>query len=204
MTAHTLITVEVISAVVAAVLTSSVVAALVAGYFGDRNERRKQLRDQRIALAGEFAGDAMAALATMRDLKPTRGIAHRNEKLSSRRRSEGGAHSGGEAGDRPAKAAEGEESGSSSPAEALLMHPPLQPQTGLNTSSVASARTEVVCHQFWAECDALAMVEGTQSDDLSSREELEKKYNTEYDRVAGGHVEGSDPIHGLCRKANRR
>jgi hypothetical protein len=67
--------------VVAAVLTSSVVAAFVAGYFGDRNERRKQLRDRRIALAGDFAGGAMAALACLRDYKPTTRIGHRNEKL---------------------------------------------------------------------------------------------------------------------------
>lgn len=55
---HTPFAVEIISAVVATVLTSSVVAAVVAGYFGDRNERRKQLRDYLNSLFARSADTA--------------------------------------------------------------------------------------------------------------------------------------------------
>lgn len=72
---------DVLVSVLAAVLASSVVAAVVAGIFSDRTERRKQLRDQRIAVAGDFAGNAMAALAVIRDYKPTTRLGHRNERL---------------------------------------------------------------------------------------------------------------------------
>jgi hypothetical protein len=176
--------VEIISAVVAAVLTSSVVAAVVAGYFGDRNERRKQLRDQRIALAGEFAGDAMAALATLRDIKPTRGTAHRNEKLH---------HNATLREERIAAAQHAVDRLRPLRGRVWVLFPGRSapnaaPSTTADWAEYVVGRlrgTEVVCHQFWAECEALTMVEGTQSRDLSSREELEKKYDAEYDRWRG-------------------
>jgi hypothetical protein len=172
--------VEIISAVVAAVLTSSVVAAVVAGYFGDRNERRKQLRDQRIALAGEFAGDAMAALATLRDIKPTRGTAHRNEKLhrNATLREE-----------RIAAAQHAIDRLRPLRGRVWVLFPGRSghnaaPSTTADWAEYVVGRlrgTEVACSQFWTECEALTMIEGTQSRDPSSREVLEKKYDAEYD-----------------------
>jgi hypothetical protein len=60
------------SAVLAAVVTSSVVAAMVTGLLAERRERRSLLRDRRITLSGEFASAAMAALAALRHYKPTK------------------------------------------------------------------------------------------------------------------------------------
>lgn len=53
---------SVLASVASSVVASSVVAAFISGYFADRTERRKQLREQRISIAGEFAGDTMTAL----------------------------------------------------------------------------------------------------------------------------------------------
>lgn len=67
--------------VLLSVATSSVVAALVTGLFGGRNERKKQLLESRRLLAGEFAAQAMAAAAALRHFKPTTREGHRNERL---------------------------------------------------------------------------------------------------------------------------
>ncbi len=67
--------------VLAAVLTSSLVAAVVSGFLADRTERRKQLRDRQIDIAGDYAGAAMTALARLRDFKPPGSISHRNRFL---------------------------------------------------------------------------------------------------------------------------
>lgn len=72
---------SVLLSVISAVVASSVVAAFVSGYFADRTERRKQLREQRISIAGQFAGDTMTALARLRDYKPPTGPEHRNTAL---------------------------------------------------------------------------------------------------------------------------
>jgi hypothetical protein len=48
--------------------------------------------------------------------------------------------------------------------------------------------TAIPRRERWAECEALTMVEDTQSRDPSSREVLEKKYNAEYD--GGGRTRG--------------
>jgi len=145
----------------------------------------------------------MAALATLRDIKPTRGTAHRNEKLH---------HNATLREERIAAAQHAVDQLRPLRGRVWVLFPGRStPSGGPSTTAdwaeyvVGRLRgTEVVCHQFWAECEALTMVEGTQSRDLSSREELEKKYNAEYDRWRVGHVEGSHRVHGLRRKANRR
>ena len=40
------------------------------GFLAGRNERKKQLLESRRTLAGDFAGDAMGALAALRRYKP--------------------------------------------------------------------------------------------------------------------------------------
>lgn len=74
---------SVIPPVVAAILTSTVYSAVATGLLADRTERRKQLRDQQITLAADFASAAMIALAALRDYKPTTGSNHRNSALHS-------------------------------------------------------------------------------------------------------------------------
>jgi sugar phosphate isomerase/epimerase len=72
---------EATTTVLVSVATSSVVAAMFTGLLAGRNERKKQLLESRRLLAGEFAGEAMGALAKLRRYKPTTGPNHRNSKL---------------------------------------------------------------------------------------------------------------------------
>ncbi|WP_155763634.1 hypothetical protein [Mycobacterium asiaticum] len=161
--------------IIAAVITSSVVAALVAGFFGDRNERKKQLRDQRIALAGEFAGGAMAALASLRDYKPTTRVGHRNEKLhhDAKIREERGAKVK-DAVDRlrplrgrvwilfPGRSPAGTE----------------RPLTAADWAEHVVGRlraVEDICNAFWTACGELA------GDDNRDRANLEAEYQAKYD-----------------------
>jgi len=74
-------TTTLIVSLVGSLISSSIVAALVTTLMSDRNDRRKQLRDARTAVAGEFAGDAMTALACLLDYRPTDEEGHRNEQL---------------------------------------------------------------------------------------------------------------------------
>jgi hypothetical protein len=64
---------------------SSVIAAVVSGYWSRNNARDEQLRLEMLDVAGSFAGGAMEALARIRDFKPTKRKAgeshHRNEPL---------------------------------------------------------------------------------------------------------------------------
>lgn len=73
----------VVGAMAASILSSGVVAAIVTAILGGRNEREKQIRETQIKLAGDYAGNAMAALGSLRHYKPTTGTGHRNELLHS-------------------------------------------------------------------------------------------------------------------------
>ena len=70
-----------LTTVLVSIISSTVVAALITGLLSGRNERRKQLRERRMLLAGDFAGEAMNALALIRHFKPTKRGGHRNEDL---------------------------------------------------------------------------------------------------------------------------
>jgi hypothetical protein len=63
------------------VATSSAAAAVLTGLISNRNEVKKQLLEARRNLAGEFAGETMKALVTLRHYKPTNRRGHRNEDL---------------------------------------------------------------------------------------------------------------------------
>lgn len=161
--------------IVAAVLTSSVVAAVVAGFFGDRNDRRKQLRDQRIALAGEFAGGAMAALATLRDYKPTTRSGHRNEKLH---------HDAKVREERAAKVKDSVDKLRPLRGRVWILFPGRSPASSETPRTVADwaehvvgrlRAVEDVCNAFWSACDGLAGV------DKRDRESLEAEYQAKYD-----------------------
>jgi hypothetical protein len=67
--------------VLLSIATSSAVAAVLSSLLAGRNERRKQLRERKMLLAGDFAGDAMDALARLRLYRPTKGPGDRNEAL---------------------------------------------------------------------------------------------------------------------------
>jgi hypothetical protein len=176
--------VDFVGAVPAAVLTSSVVAAGVAAGLSDRNERRKQLRDKRLALAGDFASDAMAALATLRDFKPTPEPGHRNERLHTDR-------SLREKRQEAAKVAVDRLRPMWGPIRILF------PTTRGDPKNVAGWAQEVVealrdveevCSDFWAACESpvaselrsgLAKKYGSGLEQ-ESREELGKRFNPHY------------------------
>lgn len=67
--------------VLASVAASSVVAAAVTGVIARFNERRRQLRERSLIVAGDFAGGAMDVLAQLRHYRPTKRRGHRNEIL---------------------------------------------------------------------------------------------------------------------------
>jgi sugar phosphate isomerase/epimerase len=165
--------------IVAAALTSSVVAAVVAGYFGDRNDRRKQLRDQRIALAGDFAGGAMAALACLRDFKPTTREGHRNEKLH---------HDGELRQERATKAKDCVDQLRPLRGRVWVLFPGRSP-AGSETARTAADWAEYVigrlraveetCQEFWTACDGLTEA------DKRGRAELEAEYGAKYEGYKG-------------------
>lgn len=70
-----------IGTVAASVGASSVVAAGVTGVWARLNERKRQLREQSLIVAGDFAGGAMEVLAQLRYYRPTKHRGHRNEPL---------------------------------------------------------------------------------------------------------------------------
>jgi hypothetical protein len=69
------------------VLGSSIVAAFVTAVMARTSERKRQLREQMLQVAGDFAGNAMEVLALLRHYRPTKpmdpGQVHRNEILHS-------------------------------------------------------------------------------------------------------------------------
>lgn len=163
--------------IIAAVLTSSVVSAFVAGFFSDRNDRKKQLRDQRIALAGEFAGGAMAALASLRDYKPTTRVGHRNEKLH---------HDPKLRDERAAKVKDSVDKLRPLRGRVWILFPGRSPAASETPRTVADWAEHVVgrlrgvedvCNAFWTACDELP------GPDHRDRARLETEYQAEYDRL---------------------
>jgi hypothetical protein len=71
----------------ASVVGSSAIAGLLVAGYTRTTERKRQLREEMLETAGNFAGDAMEALARIRDYKPTTadqdGAVHRNAALLS-------------------------------------------------------------------------------------------------------------------------
>ncbi|MCW2865993.1 MAG: hypothetical protein JWR20_181 [Marmoricola sp.] len=70
-----------VSTVIASVAASSAVAAVVTGVIARLNERRRQLRERSLIVAGDFAGGAMDVLAQLRHYRPSKGRGHRNDVL---------------------------------------------------------------------------------------------------------------------------
>ena len=67
--------------VLALVSASSVLAAMITAVTTQHIERKKQLRERKLIVAGDFAGGAMEVLAHLRNYRPTKHQGHRNEQL---------------------------------------------------------------------------------------------------------------------------